>query len=312
MFGGVSQEQANIMMNQMIDYEIEKDFNGQSEVIDIINKCKKHIKCLACLDTQRILFTSEAYFFGGTYEEFTCPGCTGTRTRLDSHHQLFHAQVKGRQVPYNGGDTGIYSRISHMCDIYKKEYEKNDLIIEEKERAIEVMNNKIKEAALQNEVTKLEDETPKWDFMDDRELSKEISSKEIDVNISELVGDVLKLMAISAGNLTALPSFLSGIKLTLKHYWSNENSKNNSVHKITDDAGETVYIKFEYKKVIEERKMETGLFRSSAASKKESLWLYYFIAKPTKGNKASEKICEELMNNTIQNVINKLNGQIKN
>jgi hypothetical protein len=321
MFGNISHEQANGMMNQMIDYEVEIDFNRQSDIIDIINKCKKHIKCLSCMDTKRALFTSEAYFFGGNYEEFTCPVCTGTRTRLDSHHQIFHAKVNGRQVPYNGGERGVYSRVNHIYEIYKSDYEKNDMLLEEKERRLaelEAENNRIANqinntVSLQNESMKLEHDEkdiPHWDFMDDRELSQEISSKEVDINISELVGDVLKLMAISAGNIAALPSFLNGIKITLKYYWENENSKNNCFHKITDDLDETVYVKFEYKKMIEERKVESGIFRTNASSKKESLWLYYFIAKPTKGNKAAEKICKDLMNNTIQGVINKLNRQI--
>jgi len=61
--------------------------------------------------------------------------------------------------------------------------------------------------------------------------------------------------------------------------------------------------------MTEETKVSSGLFRTNVASKKEFLWVSYFIAKPTKGNSAAEKICEDLMNTTIQNVINKLNKQ---
>ena len=49
-----------------------------------------------------------------------------------------------------------------------------------------------------------------------------------------------------------------------------------------------------------------GIFRMNGAFKKDSLNVSYFIAKPTKGNKAAEKICTDLMNITIQSAVNKL------
>jgi len=133
MFEKNTLKQANEVMNQTINYEIERDYNGQSDVIDCVNKCKKHIKCLACLDTKRLLFDSESWF-GGTYEEFSCPGCSDKRERKDSHHQIYHCQVNGRQVPYNGGSKIGYSRISEMVNIYKREYEEHDFLVEENER----------------------------------------------------------------------------------------------------------------------------------------------------------------------------------
>lgn len=315
MSDSITREESNKFFIDAINWEIKELCENQPHLIEIVNKCLNHIKCLCCLDTRKILFESESWF-GGTYEEFSCPACTGSRDRKDSHHEIYHCKVNGRQVPYNGGDRNIgYSRVQQLCEIYKNDYQKTDLLMEEKERQIraaelEAETMRIENERLVRQAQEAEEKNkPQWEFMDDKELMKEINSAEVEVNISQLVEDVSRLMATAAGNLTALPSFLKDIKLTLKYYWGNENSKNNSVSKIKDDSGETVYIKFEYKKITEETKVASGFFRTNVASKKEFLWVSYFIAKPTKGNKAAEKICEDLMNTTIQNVINKLNKQ---
>lgn len=318
MFESITLEQGNKIMNQTIEYEIEHNFKDQVDVINCVNKCKIHIKCLACLDTKRILFDSESWF-GGTYEEFSCPACTESRYRKDSHHQIFHCKVNGRQVPYNGGDGKVgYSRINQLYQIYKKDYEKNDLLLEEQERKIKAAELEAETLRIENERIKKaqaeEDEKnkPRWDFMDDKVFRQEINSTDVEVNISKLVEDISKLIAVSAGNLAALPSFLTGVKLTFSNYWSNESSKNSSVHRLKDAVGETVYIKFEYNKVIEESTVSVGVLRTKAIVKKQFLRVSYFIAKPTKDNKAAENICEDLMNTTIQSIINKLNTQIKN
>jgi len=318
MWGSVTQEQANSLIKTLIDYEIEKNYLGNADIITNVNKCINHITCLGCLDTRKILFESESWF-GGTYEEFSCPACTGSRNRLDSHHQIFHCQVNGRQVPFNGyGEKIGYSRVRQLYEIYKRDYQQSDLLLEEQERKIKAVELEAENMRIENErlsrqlAEEAEKNTPHWDFMDDKVFKQEIKSTDVEVNISQLVEDISKIIAVSAGNLAALPSFLTGIKLTFSNYWKSENSKNNSVHKLKDDAGETVYIKFEYNKIIEETKVAVGLFRANATVKKQFLWVSYFMAKPTKDSKAAEKICEDLMNTTIQNVIDNLNRQIKN
>jgi hypothetical protein len=297
------QQSNNFFRECIITHELSKNNIEKHEIINIIDKCMKHITCLCCMDTKKILETSESWF-GGTFEEFTCPPCTGQKIRLDSHHHVSHCKVNGRQVPYHGGNySQQYSHIKEMYDIYKKDYEKVDLLIEENTRLKDAKNHDSSDGSK---------EEPRWDFMDDKVFKQEINSTDVEVNISKLVEDISKLMAISAGNLAALPSFLTGIKLTFKNYWSNESSRNSSVHRLKDDKGETVYIKFEYNKEIEESTVAVGILRAKAIVKKHFLCVSYFMAKPTKYNKPAENICEELMNTTIQSVINKLNYQIKN
>jgi hypothetical protein len=291
------QQSNNFFRECIITNELNKNNIEKQKVINIIDKCMKHITCLCCMDTKKMLQTSESWF-GGTFEEFTCPPCTGQKIRLDSHHHVSHCKVNGRQVPYHGGNfSEQYSHIKELYDIYKKDYEKMDLLIEE--------NKRIKDAQT-DLVINASKEKPRWDFMDDKVFRQEINSTDVEVNISKLVEDISKLIAVSAGNLAALPSFLTGVKLTFKNYWSNESSKNSSVHRLKDDFGETVYIKFEYNKEIEESTVAVGILRAKAIVKKHFLCVSYFMAKPTKGNEAAENICEELMNTTIQSVINKL------
>jgi len=300
---GDIQKSNNFFRECIITNELSKNNIEKHEVINIIDKCMKHINCLCCMDTKKMLQTSESWF-GGTFEEFTCPPCTGQKIRLDSHHHISHCKVNGRQVPYHGGNfSEQYSHIKEMYDIYKKDYEKNDLLILENARLKDAHNH---------DGCGVSKEEPRWDFMDDKVFKQEINSTDIEVNISKLVEDISKLIAVSAGNLAALPSFLTCIKLTFSNYWSNESSRNSSVHRLKDDKGETVYIKFEYNKIIEEKKVASGLFRANLVVKTQFLCVSYFMAKPTKYNKPAENICEELMNTTIQSVINKLNAQIKN
>jgi hypothetical protein len=285
------QEQTNSLIRACIDYELEHECRGRTEIIESVKKCIKHINCLGCMDTGKILLESES-FFGGTYEEFTCPACSKSQTkiRLDSHHQICHAVVNGRQVPYNGGNKTVgYSRIIELYNIYKKEYEKIDILQEQNDKLTAIENEKKK---------------PLWDFMDSKELQKEITNIDINVDISKLVEDVNNMLIITAGNLLSLPAFLKGLNLSLQYYWSNESSKNNSFYKTNDENGETVYIKFEYNKTVTEKKGGIGLFRMNGKSKKEYLSVIYFVAKPK--NDAAEKICTDLMNVTIQNVVDKI------
>jgi hypothetical protein len=209
---------------------------------------------------------------------------------LDSHHQICHAVVNGRQVPYNGGNKTVgYSRINELYTIYKKEYEKIDILQEQNDKLTAIENEKKK---------------PLWDFMDSKELQKEITNIDINVDISKLVQDVNNMLLISAGNLISLPILLKGLNLSLQYYWSNESSKNNSFYKTKDENGETVYIKFEYNKTVTEKKGGIGIFRMNGKSKKEYLSVIYFIAKPK--NDAAESICSDLMNITIQNIVDKI------
>ena len=292
------QEQTNNLLKTCIDYELEHECRGRAEIIEAVKKCMKHINCLGCMDTGHFLLESES-FFGGTYEEFTCPACSKdqSKKRLDSHHQIYHAVVNGRQVPYNGGNkTAGYSRIIELYNIYKKDYEKIDILEEEKEKYK-------KEAELLAEKNK-----PLWDFMDSKELQKEITNIDINVDISKLVNDVNNMLLISAGNLVSLPILWKGLNLSLQYYWSNECSKNNSFYKTNDENGETVYIKFEYNKTVTEKNGGIGLFRMNGKSKKEYLSVIYFIAKPK--NDAAESICSDLMNRTIQTVVDKIKNRI--
>ena len=288
------QEQTNNLLKTCIDYELEHECRGRAEIIEAVKKCMKHINCLGCMDTGNFLLDSES-FFGGTYEEFTCPACSKshTKNRLDSHHQIYHAVVNGRQVPYNGGNkTAGYSRVMELYKIYKKDYENIDILEEEKEKYK-------KEAELLAEKNK-----PLWEFMDSKELQKEITNVDVNVDISKLIDDVNNMLMISAGNLVSLPVLLKGLNLSLQYYWSNESSKNNSFYKTKDENGETVYIKFEYNKTVTEKNGGIGLFRMNGKSKKEYLSVIYFIAKPK--NDAAEAICSDLMNRTIQNIVDKI------
>jgi len=287
---------ANTFLKQLLDYEMEHDFANNDEVVSRAKKCIPHIQCLGCLDTRHVLYTSES-FFGGTYEEFTCPACqNGRKDRLDSHHQIYHAQVNGRQVPYNGGGNTGYSRVVQLYQIYKNEYEQHDLFVEEEKR-----RKKREEEIKREEAERL---SPKWEYMDNRELKQEITSVDVTVNISELVKDVTKLMAITAGNLAALPGFLQALEVTLKYYWSNESTTNSSFYKTKDDQGEEVFIKFEYNKVTKDTKGGLGIFRAKGQTHKEWLTISYFIAKPT--NDAAKRICTDLMNQTIQHIVKRL------
>jgi len=303
----ITKNQANELMNQAICYELECDFKGQPDVVRCVNKCIKHIECLACLDTKKILFESESWF-GGRFEEFSCPVCTGSKDRKNSHHQIDHCQKNGRQVPYNGGDQNVgYSRVCELVNIYKREYEQHDFLVEETERKRAVHELEVERKRLEMQRMKAEDEernNPSWEFVDCQELCSEIGAVDVSVDISKLVGDVTQLMAITAGHLVALPPFLTALHISLKSYWTNEQIKNSSFHKTTDQNGETVYIKFEYNKIKEEKKGLFGVLRLNAHSSKERLRVMYFIAKPA--NAAAVRICTDLMNITIQSIVEKL------
>jgi len=169
-----------------------------------------------------------------------------------------------------------------VYNIYKREYEKIDLA---------------------NELV-LEKNKPEWEFMDSKELTREMGSGDIKVDIKGLVGDITQLLTFTAGNITALPGFLTALDVNLRYYWSNETAINSSFHKTLDDKKEEVFVKFEYRKIAKEKSGVLGLFRMNGSSKKEKLSVVYFIAKPT--NDSAKKVCTDLMNHTIQSMVDKL------
>jgi hypothetical protein len=297
--------QINDLFIEFIKNELELEFIQQIDIKKCVLKCIKHIKCHACCDTKKILLDNES-FFGGYYEEFTCPLCTGNKIRLDSHHQIYHAQVNGRQVPYNGGKKNVgFSRVISLYNIYKKEFEQLDILQEENERIKKESELLAESLRLANIAEENEKNKPLWDFMDSKELKKEITSLDVNVDISKLIHDVNQLLIITtAGNLVALPSFLKSLNVSLKYYWENESSTNSSFYKTKDDKDEPVYIKFEYNKQIIKKNGGFGLFRMNGNSNKEYLNIIYFIAKPK--NEPADKICSDLMNITIQSIVNKI------
>lgn len=297
------------MKKQVTDLMItimEEDFKKYEHMApDAAKKarlCMKHFKCLACLDTTRILYTTDGYFVGIYYDEYTCSSCNnGRRDYIRRHNNLNDAiGYKNRQIPCNDFDRrSTYSHMGNLSKIYQIEFEAADKAKEEADaKLIELQEReyklKLEEARIIAEREALNaDKIPLWADQRYDELERQKTSVDIKVDIQNLVSDVMKIITISTGNVAGLPNLLSGLDASLNLCWSNEKSKNYYSNIVKDDKDQNVYIRFDYRKVVNEKSAGWGLIRAKASSKKEYLFLSYLVLKPL--NQAANLKCIEMM-----------------
>ena len=303
---------------------IEKDaqrlekFGLYEKVIEKAQKCMKHIKCLVCFDTSRVILISDGFLYGVFYDEYTCSLCNNGKTDyIKRHHNLEDAvdKMTGRKIPCHEQNLkyNSFSHILTLSKIYEDKYEVVDNVIKEVERKeleldqklIEIKDReykvKLEEARIRNERNALNlEKIPKWSSQKFDVIEREIHSVNVKVDIKNLVEDVMKCVAIAAGNLAAIPSLISGLDASLNLCWNN--SRNTSYYSdiIEDEKGQKIYVRFDYKKINEDNKGDIKVFRFFWEDKKEYLCVNYLVLKPI--NAAAECKCIEMMNSDFDNI----------
>ena len=114
--------------DQIIREKLIEEFNKYSksmpeDVKHAIN-CIQYIKCLFCLDTQRVICTRNAPTFLG-YDPYmirTC-GCTGSSTDINCTTHLNHT-YNNRLIPCNANQrkTTPIDHIKMLAELYRKEF----------------------------------------------------------------------------------------------------------------------------------------------------------------------------------------------
>ena len=112
---------------------------------------------------------------------------------------------------------------------------------------------KLEEARIRNERNALNaDKIPKWSSQKIDTIERQIQSVSVKVDIKNLVEDVMKCVAIAAGNLAAIPSLVSGLDASLNLCWSNSQTTSYYSDIIQDEKGHQIYVRFDYKKIDED------------------------------------------------------------
>lgn len=306
----------------MVMENIQKDaeqFKTFGDVVEKAQKCIRHIKCLCCFDTSRVVMISDGYLYGAYYDEYTCAVCNNGKTDyIRRHNNLNDAvdKMTGRQIPCHERKAkyNSFSPILNLAKIYvdkyeavddamkearKKERELDEKLMDLKDREYKI---KIEEARIRNERAALNAEKiPRWTSQKFDVIERQIQSVNVKVDIQKLVEDVMKCVAIAAGNVAAIPSLVSGLDASLNLCWNN--SRNTSYYSdiVEDEKGQKIYVRFDYKKVDEENKADVKVFRFFWEEKKEYLHVSYLVLKPS--NAAAECKCVEMMNSDFDTIV---------
>lgn len=323
---------------ELVTAIMNEDFKKYSQFPDVVEKakkCMKHIKCLGCLDTTRILHTRDGYFHGIYYDEYTCGVCNnGQNSYIRRHDRLTDAISGSRQIPCNDLDKrSSYSHTFNLAGIYERDYEQKDKAderVEEQKRknaeeakrrekettdAVNAakaeaerlkQNLEKKESDLKAEDERLkkeraqltEDKKPRFECQRFEEYTCEKLSVDIKLDISGLVNNISSIIALSAGNIAALPNFLKGIDASLNLCWSNGSDKNRYFERFTNDNNQIVYIRFDYTKVTSEKKSAFNFLNISGSKAKEYIYVSYLLLKPL--NNAATRVCDDMMSEDFE------------
>ena len=302
-------KQIKEFMLQLMENDFKKYESFAPDAVRKARACMKHIKCLGCLDTNSVLHTTNGYIHGIYYDEYTCNGCTnGGHNYLRRHNYLTDAVgYKNRQIPCNDLDKrNTYSHTGNLAKIYQIEFEAVDKAKEAADKAEQAANEKLLELQDREYKLKLEEariiaerealngeKIPQWAEQRYDELERTKTSVDISVDIQKLVSDVMQIIAISTGNIAGLPTLLSGLDASLKLCWSTQKGKNYYSNIVKDDNSQNVYVRFDYRKVVNEKSAVWDLIRAKGSGKKEFLFLSYLVLKPL--NQAANLECIEMM-----------------
>jgi hypothetical protein len=311
-----------ILRNMQKESEELKNWGFNIDTIDKAKKCLKHIKCIGCADTSRFVRITDGFLFGVYYDEFTCGLCNNGRNDfIRRHNNLNDAvdNITGRQIPCHEDNKSLkkyntYSHVLSLAKIYVDKYELADkalVEVERKEREINVKlielkereyRIKLEEARIKNELNALNSEKiPKWFAQKFDKVEREIHIINVKVDIQKLVEDIMKCVAIAAGNIASIPSLVSGLDASLNLCWSNSKTHSYYSDIVEDEKGQKIYVRFDFKKIDESHKADVKIFRFFWEDKKEYLCVSYLVLKPS--NASAETKCIEMMNSDFQNIL---------
>ncbi len=189
----------------------------------------------------------------------------------------------------------------------KREYEDKKKELEEEENRL-----KLEKEDIDNQRKLLNsDLIPLWGFGNTfNEFEREINSVDIKVDIKELISDISKVIAVSIGNMGALPSLIAGLDANLNLVWSNSKSKNYYTQNIKDENGNNRYIRFDFVKVSGESSINWGLIRTKGSTKKEFLYVSYLMLNPLNQSALTE--VTNIMNKDFKSILDKFGKQRDN
>lgn len=289
--------------------------------------CIPHVKCITCLDTSRVVIVVNGYLYGVYYDEYTCPICNGGKKDfIKRHYNLTDAiGYNHRQIPsFSPTSESGYSHTMNLSKIYSIEFANADLAEQkaksERERLLREMN-KMKEQVRQKEHELLQrqvkldnserrireeraeldvNKIPQMGHTQFKEYDFKRTSIDINVDIASLVKDISFCISVSAGNIASLPILLKGLDASLQLCWSNTKNRNFQTEIVENDVGQTVYIRFDYYKVVDEKKVRFGFLRGRGNGKKEYMYVSYLVLTPL--NDAAKKKCMEIINSDFETI----------
>jgi len=136
------------------------------------------------------------------------------------------------------------------------------------------------------------------------DIEQEIKSLNFEVEGKKLVNDIMDVIRLSFGDITALPTLLARINLNLSACWTKASNKTYFTETIIDEKGQTRCIRLDFIKITEETNGLIGLLRTKFTKGKKYAYINY--AEFTPINKSAEKYLSDIMKNDFETIKDKI------
>lgn len=150
--------------------------------------------------------------------------------------------------------------------------------------------------SLENEVGE-----PEWEFAENESFTHKITQLSIDVDIKEVINSVKTMITDYFADPSLLSSFIETLELKIKHFYGSTKGTKEICKKV-EKNGETTFILFDLEKEVKKSSGSSNLFQLSFNKQSESIITHLMCIQPK--NKMAEKICTEMMNKKVKNMMN--------
>jgi hypothetical protein len=156
--------------------------------------------------------------------------------------------------------------------------------------------------------TPVKEERPVWNMYKEVKVHHEQKSLDVDVEIGTIATKVYNGIMAYGGDLSSIAELVKGITLNVASSMSETNSHEETFERCKGKDNDIIYVLLRFDKKLSSNKIKVAGFFN--ADKDAFLFdANIMLLKP--GNGLAEKKCDELLDKSIQNRINKMNVSLE-
>lgn len=167
-----------------------------------------------------------------------------------------------------------------------------------------IVSPEVKPQVIPQVMPQVKDDHPIWNMYKEVKVHHEQKSLDVDVEIGTIATKVYNGIMAYGGDLSSIAELVKGITLNVASSMSETNSHEETFERFKNKDEDVIYVLLRFDKKLSSNKIKVAGFFN--ADKDAFLFdANIMLLKP--GNALSEKKCDELLDKSIQNRINKMN-----